>query len=419
VKIELFISGEAVERLTEIILLVGLDGSILDANQASLDAYGYSRPEMLALNIRDIRAPETLGDVPKNMREAVEAGVRFETRHVRSNGTPFPVEVRSATVEHDGETALLSIINDITDRKRVEEALKKSEDKFRTLFEQSVVPTSMTLPTGEVNANHALCALLGYSETELADGVTWQQITHPDDVRKTADILAALVAGDLPSARFEKRYIRKDGSCVWADLSTSLRRDEDGTPLYFMTTLVDITDRKRAEEALRLLATTDELTGIANRRRFFELAEAELKRAARHQEAVAIAFIDVDRLKLVNDTSGHLAGDRALQAFVASCQECIREIDVLARMGGDEFAILMPATTVEQAHLTVERVRTALEALTTNLVGEPLSLTVSAGVVGHLGAAEDLEALLKRADRALYQAKDAGRNRCVIGDDLR
>jgi diguanylate cyclase (GGDEF)-like protein len=174
-------------------------------------------------------------------------------------------------------------------------------------------------------------------------------------------------------------------------------------------------ERQRIEEKLRQQATTDDLTGVANRRRFFELAEVELKRAARHNEPLAIAFIDIDRLKDVNDTSGHEAGDRILIAFADTCRKCIREIDVLARLGGDEFALLLPATSCEHAHATVERVRLALNADPVELDGGPaVCVAISAGITGTSGHGDTLDALMRRADHALYEAKGAGRDRAVV-----
>jgi diguanylate cyclase (GGDEF)-like protein len=151
-------------------------------------------------------------------------------------------------------------------------------------------------------------------------------------------------------------------------------------------------------------------------RSFLDTAQGELKRAVRHHEPLAVAFIDIDYLKRVNDTYGHAAGDEALVAFADICRQRIRDIDVLARMGGDEFALLLPTTTAQQAHTTVERLRLALEALPLDLAGESVSITVSAGIAGLSGDDEPLDRLMDRADRALYKAKNEGRNRTVVDD---
>jgi PAS domain S-box-containing protein len=129
-------------------------------------------------------------------------------------------------------------------------ARRQSEDKFRSLFEQSIVASSMTKPSGEVQANQALCDLLGYTPAEIAEGATWRLFTFADDVAETERVMAAILAGTIPSARFEERFVRKDGGIVWADVSSSLRRSAKGEPEYFMTTILDISEKKRTEEEL-------------------------------------------------------------------------------------------------------------------------------------------------------------------------
>ncbi len=249
-RIERFVSAWAVEHLADALLLVALDGSILDANQAAVEYYKCSREELLALTVHDIRAEQDREFIAEQMRKTLERGARFEAKHRRCDGSVFPVEVRSTRVEFDGEAAILANIRDISDRVAAREALAVSEDRFRALFEQSIVAMSLTKPGGEVRVNPAFCRLLGYSEQEMAEGATWRQVSHPDDVPETERYIEALLSGEMASARFEKRYLRKDGGVVWADLSTSLRRDSKGEPEYFMTTIVDITERKQSQKEL-------------------------------------------------------------------------------------------------------------------------------------------------------------------------
>ena len=163
-------------------------------------------------------------------------------------------------------------------------------------------------------------------------------------------------------------------------------------------------------------ATTDDLTGVSNRRRFFEMARGELKRVQRHTEPVAVVFMDIDLLKDVNDTLGHSGGDAALVSFAHVCRTCIREIDVLARMGGDEFALLLPATSREQARATVERIRSTLKKESADRPSAAAPMTFSAGITGLSGEGDTIDALLRRADRALYTAKAAGRDRVVVDE---
>ncbi len=171
---------------------------------------------------------------------------------------------------------------------------------------------------------------------------------------------------------------------------------------------LDITERKRLEADLQRQAITDELTGVYNRRHFFQLASDELKRATRLHHTLTIALIDLDHFKEINDTHGHLIGDQALLALMHVCRKTLREIDVLARFGGDEFILLFPETIHQHAYECVERIRQALVPM--NLSGTRVSITISAGLAGLDSGEDTLELLLARADQALYQAKAAGRN---------
>ena len=140
-------------------------------------------------------------------------------------------------------------VEDITERKQAEEALRESEDKFKYVFDHSVAGKSLTGISGELNVNRAFSEMVGYTIEEL-NHLKWQEITHPEDVELTLNANKALLSGEKESMRFTKRFIHKNGSIVWSDVATALRRDKDGKPLYFMTTFLDITERIRAEQAL-------------------------------------------------------------------------------------------------------------------------------------------------------------------------
>ncbi len=185
-------------------------------------------------------------------------------RHVR-DGVPYAVEYR--LLRHDGTHAFwtargrilrdsegrpvrwVGAITDVTGKKQAEEALRKSEDDFRYVFEHSIIGKSITLPTGEIRVNQAFAKMLGYELREL-EGMPWQNITHPEDVEKSRRVIESIMNGERDSVQFTKRYVRRDGTIAWADVSTSVRRDALGRAMYFMTSIVDITDRKHAEEAL-------------------------------------------------------------------------------------------------------------------------------------------------------------------------
>jgi len=182
----------------------------------------------------------------------------------------------------------------------------------------------------------------------------------------------------------------------------------------FIATYTDITERKRMEDELRRLATTDPLTGVNNRRRYTEISERELTRCVRYEHPLCVLMLDADHFKAVNDTYGHEAGDRVLVALANACADELRDVDVLGRFGGEEFTITLPETSIETALEVAERLRHLLSEIAVPLDdGQNVAFSVSIGASQLLNNNESLSDILNRADAALYQAKEGGRNRVV------
>lgn len=179
----------------------------------------------------------------------------------------------------------------------------------------------------------------------------------------------------------------------------------------------DVTEFKKTQSELERLARTDTLTDVINRRHFMETADAELKRAARHKHSFTLALMDIDHFKHINDTYGHPVGDRVLIEFVKRCRTSIREEDAFARFGGEEFALLMPETDLQQGFLAAERMRSLLSNAPIVLADQSVVITISMGITELAPEEDTLEKILHRADQALYAAKQSGRNRVVTWDE--
>ena len=293
------------------------------------------------------------------------------------------------------------------------EALRESEERFRTTMEHSPIGIVIAGLNGEfLEVNQAFCDIVGYSKEELSQ-LTVVNLTYAEDRPANAEYRQKLLSGEIRTFSMEKRYVHKKGHPVWVQLAASLEHSADGAPKHFIAQVEDITERKKLEQQLMREARTDALTGLYNRRYFYELAERELALGKRLPSPLALLLMDIDHFKKVNDTYGHDIGDAVLLTLARTCRHTLREIDLIARFGGEEFTVLLPGTDRAHAMDAAERLRMALAtaAVSTGNGGSTL-FTVSIGVTTHLEASENLEHLLKRADNALYVAKNAGRN-CV------
>lgn len=203
--------------------------------------------------------------------------------------------------------------------------------------------------------------------------------------------------------------LRRDGSEF--PLEVTIAKINLGQTTEMTAILRDISERARLVEELKVAATTDPLTGIANRRRFDELVKLEMQRCQRFGHTMSLLLIDIDHFKQINDTYGHQQGDQAILSLVRRVAKQLREVDMLGRWGGEEFIVLLPETSLELAWASAERIRLAVESQLHQLgAGTEVSLTISVGISASLGPQDTVERMVRRADTALYLAKKQGRN---------
>lgn len=212
-------------------------------------------------------------------------------------------------------------------------------------------------------------------------------------------------------ARHEGLRRRKTSDVFFAETIVTLLKGGDGVNSGFSVVTRETSAERAKERALMALAATDPLTGAYNRRGFFDLASIKLKKMRAQHRPISIAVIDLDRFKRLNDTFGHAVGDEALRAMVERATRTIRETDVIGRLGGEEFALLMPGVSCEQAAIRAEELRKAIAGIQLHSDQGAVRFTASIGVAELQGADEDLAIALRRADAALYQAKTLGRDR--------
>lgn len=301
------------------------------------------------------------------------------------------------------------------EREIAETARATAEERFRTAFSESPIGIALISPDGRhLQVNRALCRISGYEEQKLL-GMAAAKLTHPDDRRADELAVAFMLSGQLRVYDVEKRLLKADDEIAWAAVHTTLVRDEQGDPAYFLTQVEDITARHHYERRLQHMADHDPLTGLLNRRAY-ERALTEHLEADRESQhgGGAVIVLDLDDFKHVNDTLGHGAGDDLIARVAQALVSRLRSDDVIARLGGDEFAILLRSGGRPQiehvARLLLETVREQRAARGHG--GPERPMTASIGIAPLDGRkAMTAEEALTAADLAMYDAKESGRDR--------
>jgi diguanylate cyclase (GGDEF)-like protein/PAS domain S-box-containing protein len=298
------------------------------------------------------------------------------------------------------------------ERTEMEQGLQVVRERFESGFANAPIGMALVEMNGNwLQVNEALCRITGYLERDLKT-TTLDAITHPDDIGLAADDLKRLLAGQIPSYQVEKRYRHAWGHYVWVLLTVSVVRDKQGRALHIIKQVQDITERKEGARQLEYLVDHDFLTGLYNRRWFDRELAREVERASRYKTPGAVLVIDLDHFKDINDSLGHKAGDDLLKGVAGLLKQRVRHADVLARLGGDEFALLLPQTSSDHAEIVADEIVKTLNRRMPASDDQSVVVTASVGVAISDGLT-DTE-LMAYADLAMYEAKEAGRNRFAV-----
>lgn len=334
----------------------------------------------------------------------------------------------------------IELTKEITKRREQEILLQEA-------FENAPIGKALVGLDGTwIKVNHALCNILGYSSDELMK-MTFQDITYEEDLDQDMQHVADLIEGRANSYQMEKRYKHKSGHLVWALLSVTIVRDDNQSPRYFISQIMDITYRKltetelkhnRAElearveertrelkelnqelseknELLDRLSTTDPLTQLQNRRNFDKKINEIIYESQRYGYEFCIMLIDIDEFKKINDTYGHIQGDKVICKISQILKTNLRQSDIAMRFGGDEFCILLTHTSLRRAPQIAENIRELIckEEFKSDQ-GESFKMSCSFGIAEFTTAISDSRSILAKADKALYMAKEQGRNQVAV-----
>jgi diguanylate cyclase (GGDEF)-like protein/PAS domain S-box-containing protein len=386
------VSGSVpLDVLPDAALLIDADDRVVEANARAARLFGHDATgHSLAALLDQDRLPST---------QAEPARLRVQGRH--GDQVPFVADV-SVTSTGAVSGHRLVLLRELDAGLLVEESRRLLD----LAFESAPVGMAFFNPEGEyLRANPALCLLLGRPAEDLV-GRRDQEFTHPDD--RESDVAAAwrILNGEIDTWQAEKRFVRPDGALVWAIANMTFLRDEARRPIAWLGQFQDITERRTVEEQMRRLAHEDSLTSIPNRRSFEDTVRLTLGLSARRGVSGALLMIDLDGFKAINDTHGHAVGDATLAAVARGLRDRLRTTDLLARVGGDEFAVLLPATSGASARKVAAALAERVRETTLGPGLPAVQLSASVGVADYGGEPlPSVDELFAAADAAMYDAK--------------
>jgi diguanylate cyclase (GGDEF)-like protein/PAS domain S-box-containing protein len=418
-----------IDRLPAILYVDSVnDGdTMVDVGPGIVELLGITPEEWLSTpeGWRDVLHPDDLERVIASSDRSVATGEAFreQYRAIHRDGREVWIREEAILVEdvHGVPQFWLGLMLDVTDSVRTERELRDARTKYGTLVEQIPAIVYVDVADDQMTTSYVspqIEELLGVTPQEYIDNPDlWATHLHPED---RAQALATYLEGRATGEPFsyEYRLISRSGRVLWFSDSAVVMHDEIGEPTHVHGVMLDITQRKEAEEQIAFLAYHDKLTGLPNRVLFDELLELSLARARRHELGVAVISLDIDNFKLVNDSLGHEAGDDLILKLSERLCEATRETDLVARPGGDEFLMLLsdlelvgPIPGSDSAAMVSEsvaaRIQTSLQQ-PFEVAGTELYVTASLGISLFPSHGETTETLLKHADNAMFRSKQAG-----------
>ncbi|MGO4108084.1 EAL domain-containing protein [Paenibacillus sp. YAF4_2] len=399
------------EQNPDVISYFDLNGNFIDCNSALEKILGYTRDELVESHYEQLISNQDLDKAHYHFNQTVLGEVQnYELISQHKLGhfvylsiTKLPIMIDNLTI------GIYSIAKDITTKKQAEHALVEAESKYRSLVEKSIVGVYIIQNNLIAYANPHLIDLLGYNEAII--GMDVLSVIYPEDKEIVKQNIKKIINENEAIHHF-MRLVKMDGEVIDVELYSN--------PIFYqgtsaiIGTLLDVTERKKAEEMNAFLAYHDALTRLPNRRKFEEMLKETLQSSKSAQSKFAVMYLDMDRFKYINDSLGHVVGDQLLVAISHRLQQQVRDNDIVARMGGDEFTIILPH--IEDNNNAIEVAKRIIEAMKEPLKIDEyeLYITTSIGIGVYPNDGGDSLTLMKNADSALYRAKDLGKNNVQI-----
>jgi diguanylate cyclase (GGDEF)-like protein/PAS domain S-box-containing protein len=393
-----------VTNVPVVLFAIDRHGTFTHSEGKGLESLGLEPGEVVGKSVWDLY--RKYPDVLEHVRRALSGDAHTAT--VRLGGISFETRYAPYRDADGGVVGVIGVATDVTEQRRADQALHSSELRYRTLFERNLAGVFRSTLEGRIlECNESFARIFGYASPEEAlHKPALDFYLRPGD-RKT--FLTRLSERHTVS-NLEMCARRRDGTPVWVLENATLVEGPDGAHSLIEGTVIDITERKRAEEQVKHLAFHDALTGLPNRLLLNDRLTVALAQAHRSRQKLALLFLDLDRFKIINDSLGHTVGDELLRRVAERLHACVREGDTVARLGGDEFVILVTRISSDSDADTIAHKVLAAVRLPFGVEQRDFFLTTSVGVSLYPADGIDAETLLQNADTAMYRAKEQGRD---------
>jgi diguanylate cyclase (GGDEF)-like protein/PAS domain S-box-containing protein len=402
-----------VESTSDSIYMVDRDSRYRFINKPHLLRLGMPVEKIISNPYGDFHTLDQTREFSKIIEEVFATGESIQHNYRSLRDNRYFVRTLSPLKEKEPDGKIVGVVvvsKDITEMKQVEEALRESEGKYKTIIENiedgylEITPDWSPLFFNQVWLN-----MIGYSREEYA-GMNFRHLVNEEEARQLSQIFEDVYETGMSSRGVELQIMQKGGARINVDISVSLILDSRGKRVGIRNFIRDVTERKKAEETIRRLAYHDPLTGLPNRLLFRDRLSVAITRAKRHQQYLAVMMLDLDKFKDVNDTLGHHMGDLLLQDVGERLIGLLRKGDTIARMGGDEFMLMLPEIKkIEDSTMIAQKI---VDAFQNPFIidDHEIHITTSIGIAIYPDNSDDVDTLVKHADIAMYRAKETGRN---------
>ncbi len=397
----------------DMIILADADGRIIEVNDKASQVLGSPHTALIDTPLESLFLPSSKAVLQDALRALRERGVAiFEVEKLGADNAVIPVEASARSIQFGGKHIIQLICRDISERRESEAALRESRNRLDSIL-TSIQDVVWSFSPDFLHLNYinpSAERIYGYApEAFLLHPQLWFDIVFPDDRELLEDALHRLSA-EQPYSDSEYRVVRRDGQLVWLHCRGQLVFDENGKSQRVDGISSDITQRKMAEQQIQVLAYYDSVTMLPNRRLLHDRLAQAMHMATRSEKKVALLFMDLDNFKNINDSLGHHIGDMLLRGIAERLLQCVREEDTVARIGGDEFLVLLPDIEKGTQAVSVAEKILAATSRAFTLQDQQIHTTISVGISVYPDDAQEPNELIQHADSALYQAKSHGRD---------